>query len=540
VKIYPFAGASDPWQLAIVDHEGGSTVWDDRSPTAQDADHAFNEVVEEDGMASFAASSSGTLHTLPDTRKMGPKESMNILSINQQIFRSQKAKLKIFLLMIMPFKAVDVTYAADRAAIPTEKFLSSIGVVSTFPDRGQNLEKTAEMINYCGFRWIRGGIEGLTDNGPTTIDTFLDLHRRTNVVFSWGLVSGGTDIQKLLATGRTLAAAGALLAFEGNNEPNNWGVHYQDEKGGGQAPSWMPVARLQRDLYRAVKSDPALSNYPVWTISEPGAQRDNVGLQYLKIPTDAGTMMPDGTVYGDYANVHNYIYHPHSPRPADNKMWNAADPTSASQVDGLYGNFGNTWHKHFRGYTEQQLLSLPRVTTETGVTIGWPVTEEMHGKNLVNMYLSQFAQGYEYTAVYILRDREDEAGNQSFGFFRSDYSPRKAAVFLHNFTSILRNKYPTAFKDNLVHSIVNQPKTTHDLLLRSEDGSYRLVLWGERVSGQDDVEIDINVEDLIADIYDPTVGERRVQSKQFSKRLSVTLSDHPLIIVFRPYKSSDN
>lgn len=62
VKIYRFAGTDDPWQLEVVDHEGGSTVWDDPFPTAQDAYRAFNEAVEEDGIASFAASSSGTLH----------------------------------------------------------------------------------------------------------------------------------------------------------------------------------------------------------------------------------------------------------------------------------------------------------------------------------------------------------------------------------------------------------------------------------------------------------------------------------------------
>lgn len=62
VKIYRFAGTNDPWQLEVVDQEGGSTVWDDLFPTAQDAFHAFNEAVEEDGMASFATSSSGTIH----------------------------------------------------------------------------------------------------------------------------------------------------------------------------------------------------------------------------------------------------------------------------------------------------------------------------------------------------------------------------------------------------------------------------------------------------------------------------------------------
>ena len=61
------------------------------------------------------------------------------------------------------------------------------------------------------------------------MQTYLDLHRQTGVRFSWGLVSGGTDLKKLIETARHLAAADALLAFEGNNEPNNWGVTYQGE-----------------------------------------------------------------------------------------------------------------------------------------------------------------------------------------------------------------------------------------------------------------------------------------------------------------------
>ena len=180
-------------------------------------------------------------------------------------------------------------------AIPATDFLNSIGVVSTFPDRGQPLPKTIEMVKYAGFRWVRGGIEGLTTDGPTTVQTYLDLHRQTGVRFSWGLVSGGTDLKKLIETARPLAAADALLAFEGNNEPNNWGVTYQGEKGGGRAPSWLAVAKLQRDLYQAVKSDPLLKKYPVWSISEDGAEVDNVGLQFLTIPKGAGTLMPEGT-----------------------------------------------------------------------------------------------------------------------------------------------------------------------------------------------------------------------------------------------------
>lgn len=53
VKIYRFAGTADPWQLEVVDHEGGSTVWGELFRTAKDAHRAFNDAVEEEGIASF-------------------------------------------------------------------------------------------------------------------------------------------------------------------------------------------------------------------------------------------------------------------------------------------------------------------------------------------------------------------------------------------------------------------------------------------------------------------------------------------------------
>jgi len=57
-------------------------------------------------------------------------------------------------------------------------------------------------------------------------------------------------------------------------------------------------------------TDPVLKKFPVWTISAGGSQVDNVGLQFLTIPPDARTLMPDGTKYADFANAHNYFCHP--------------------------------------------------------------------------------------------------------------------------------------------------------------------------------------------------------------------------------------
>ncbi|HVX15571.1 MAG TPA: hypothetical protein VHC22_30570 [Pirellulales bacterium] len=425
--------------------------------------------------------------------------------------------------------------AAESAAtaVPVADFLDSIGINTTFPDRGQPLAKTVEMVKYTGFRWVRGGIEGLTADGPTTIQTYLDLHKQTGVKFSWGLVSGGTDLKRLIDTSKQLAAADALLAFEGNNEPNNWGVTYQGEQGGGRAPSWLAVAKLQRDLYQAVKADPALKRYPVWSISEGGAELDNVGLQFLTIPAGAGTLLPEGTKFADYANVHNYIYHPNSSGLDDNKTWNAAEPTSACKVDGLYGNYGVTWAKHFRGYRESELLRLPRVTTETGCTIDGPITEEIQAQNLLSMYLDQFKRGWSHTAVYLLRDRTDEGGNQSFGFFKADYSPRKAAVYLHNLTTILADEGSVTSPGRLNYSLSRQPATVHDLLLQKSDGTYALIVWNERVKGSDEVEVRLGATCQGVTVYDPTVGTDPVKSLGAVDSLSLTLSDHPQVMLFK-------
>ena len=415
-------------------------------------------------------------------------------------------------------------------AVPVIDFLNSLGIDTTFPDRGQPLPKTVEMIKYAGFRWVRGGIEGLTDRGPTTLQTYLDLHRQTGVRFSWGLVSGGTDLKKLVETARPLAEADALLAFEGNNEPNNWGVTYQNEKGGGRAPSWLAVAKLQRDLYKAVKGDPVLKKYPVWSISENGAEVDNVGLQFLTIPEGSRTLLPAGTRFADFANVHNYIYHPGSPNLGDNKTWNAADPTSACRVDGLYGNYGVTWAKHFRGYSDSELLTLPRVTTETGCTIDGPITEEIQAFNLLSMYLDQFKRGWSQTSVYLLRDRTDEGGNQSFGFFKADYTPRKAAVYLHNLTTILADQGTPAKPGRLSYTIPEQPATVHDLLLQKSDGTFELVVWGERLKGSDEVVVRLGEPASTARLYDPTGGTTPIQSFRGLDSVTLKLSDHPVII----------
>lgn len=413
-------------------------------------------------------------------------------------------------------------------AVRAADFLDSIGANSAISLRGERLEKTIECAKYLGLRWFRSGYEG----SPTMAD-LIELHQKAGVRLSWGFGSGGADLPRLVETGRQLAKAGALLAFEGPNEPNNWGIDYGGQKGG-RNESWKPVAALQRDLYQAVHGDPILSKVPVWGVSECGAEKDNVGLQFLTVPTGAGTDVPDGTKYADLANVHNYVYHPNSPGVEDNKTWNAADPTPACRVDGLYGEVGKTWARHYPGYSAKELLTLPRVTTETGCTIEGPVTERIHGLNLLSLYLDQFKRGWSHTAVYLLRDRVDEGGNQRFGFYRPDYSPRKAALYLHNLTTILADEGRQRRPGSLAYSIPDQPATVHDLLLQKGDGTFRLVVWSERVTGSNEIDVRFGTPQATTAVYDPTLGTSPIERHDRADVVRLSLTDHPVVIENSP------
>ncbi len=240
-------------------------------------------------------------------------------------------------------------------AMSADRFLSSLGV-NTHVDQGYDPNSYVEPLKFTGIREVR--------DGSRHISSDVMIHQKTGARFTIG-DGGDLHLENLLACGRTLAKADALLALEGPNEVNNFPIVYNGEHGGGQGKSWIPVAQYQKDLYAAAKSDPVLKRYPVFSPSETGAETDNVGLQFLTVPVGAETIFPDKTQFANYVNPHNYVSG-NGNQYGDNQAWNAADPTLNSRWDGLYGNNGVTWAHHYRGYTNQQLPDVARVTTETG------------------------------------------------------------------------------------------------------------------------------------------------------------------------------
>jgi hypothetical protein len=419
--------------------------------------------------------------------------------------------------------------AGGTTATAASDFLNSIGACSSITGRGETLAGTIEALQYTGIRFLRCGLED-----RISVEDMIRLYQRTGARIAYGLLSGGTDLARLLDEAERLAAAGALLAVEGNNEPNNWGITYQGEVGGRNL-SWLPVARLQRDLYSGVKNDPVLTDYPVWNISEAGAQTDNVGLQFLTIPDSADTLMPTGTRYADYANCHNYITHPSWPGLHANQTWLSASPGPDCPVSGLYKNHGRTWRNGFVGYSESQLRTLPRVTTETGYPVGGDVTEEIQARLFMNLYLSQFKRGWSHTSIYLLRTRSNEPAHHTYAMYRMDYAPKQAAHYLHNLTTILADNGALPVLGQLGYSIPDQPATVHDLLLQKSNGTFELVLWGECFAGgSDNITVDLVATVATVHVYDPTTGTSPVRTLTDPSSIPLTLSNHPVILEIIP------
>jgi hypothetical protein len=415
--------------------------------------------------------------------------------------------------------AIAGTARAQTTAVPVSTFLASLGV-NTHVAQGYDYSKYVPALKYLGVHIVRDG----AGEAPALVA----LHQQTGVLID---IFNAGDLQGLLSTGRILAAAKALLSFEGANEPNNFPITY-DGSLGGSFSSWIPVANFQRDIYSNVKADVSLKAYPVFHVSEGGAEIDNVGLQWLTIPAGAGTVMPIGTKYADFANPHNYVIG-NCHKYIDNQAWQAADPELHSCWDGLFAEYGRTWRRGFPGYTGRQLRILPRVTTETG----WdsdrdPGGESVQGKVLVNTYLSEFVRGWKYTFIYELGEGEGGGGNM--GLFHQDWSPKPAATYIHNLTTILADGRKSSLVASLDYSIADRPATVHDLLLRKTNGVFELVVWGEQVEGSNSVTVNLGGKYPAVKVYDVTVGPMPLRTMTNARSVPLALSDHAMVVEVVP------
>jgi hypothetical protein len=408
-------------------------------------------------------------------------------------------------------------------AFAVAAFLGSLGACTHVAQGVDDPTQSATALAYLGLHNIRD------DGNPATVPSWIAMHESSGVRLS---LLTNQNVASTVSMAEQLNAAGALLDVEGPNEPNNFPVTYEDATSNYDT-TFLPVAELQRDLYAAVKADPKLAGVPVFHSSEAGgSEPNNVGLQFLTIPTDASISMPAGTPYADYANTHNYVCG-HTSVLSDNVAWNASSPTLNSSWDGPYVEYGVTWHEGFTGYSDPELVTLPKVTTETGwLTSGTgAITEEQQARLFLDLYAAAFKQGFSYTFIYMLRDDPVQG---YWGLIDTSYNPKTSGTYIHNLTTILADT-ATGTPGKLDYSIAGEPATVHDLLLQKSNGTFELVVWDERLAVSSDDATDTVVVDLtksrpMVTVYDPTTGTSPVQVLHDVSSVSLTLSDHPNVL----------
>ena len=421
----------------------------------------------------------------------------------------------------VPVNFIYIPPVPNPIPIKVNDFLNSIGAVTHIANGLDSSSGVATSLVYSGIRNIRD--DGSTN--ATTIQGWINVHNASGARVSLLPISG--NIASSLSEYEQLAAAGALLAVEGPNEPNNFPVTYNGVKS--SSTTSMPIAQFQRDLYAAVKADLKLAGIPVFASSEAGgSEPNNVGLQFLTIPNGAGVLMPDGTKYADYANVHNYVVG-HLSGVIDNTAWGAEDPTLNGRWDGMYVEYGHTWWgSGYYGYTTGQLAMLPRVTTETGwMTGAGGLTEDQQGKLFLNLYLDAYERGWAYTFVYKLRD---DTSQGYWGLFRTDYTPKLSATYLHNLTTILADNSSGFTPGKVNYFIPNEPATVHDMLMEKSNGTYELAVWGEQVSGSNNITVNLGTTYPSVKVYDPTVSASPIQTLGNVSSVFLTVGDHAFII----------
>ena len=241
--------------------------------------------------------------------------------------------------------------------------------------------------------------------------------------------------------------SGWVVAYEGPNEPD---APYSVSLGGPflrQAAGFMPT------LYRAARQDgvPAVQTSfgVVWPHSDYGSTGDLAG-------------------YADYGNAHVY-------------------PQACPNCLGEGGKGAIAWmDREARKTTPGKPVAITEWGYTTPASRGYgAVSETVQAAYALEFILDAHKAGDPYYFYYGLLN--DGAGN--FGLFHNDFTPKQAAVALHDFFALLRDPASDASSftpGRLDVDLLGMPPAERNAggrsaLFEKADGSFWLALWNEQV-----------------------------------------------------------
>ena len=408
--------------------------------------------------------------------------------------------------------------AAAEPARPADSFVDSIGVNTHLPYEGGIYDTGYQGIIKPRLQEL--GIRHLRDGGyqyPWYWDRLKDL---ANSGIRSTLIFHTVPPSEVVNTAKALG--GAIEAIEGPNEIDIFPFDYAGIAGADMAGVGITY---MRDIYQAVKGDPAISSLPVLGVS----------LAWTK---NAELFPPKGNIetWCDLGNLHDY------------PNW------GTGPENGMYG-----W---FYPYTRVIYPTKPFRVTEMGWST-WPankdsqfvISERAHGRYLPRLALTQFNNNVERSYTYELIDQgTTDFDQEHFGLLRHDGSLKPAAEAIKNLITLLSDRGPAFTPASLDYSLSSALSTQddhneetveiHHTLLQKRDGRFYLVLWQEggnnSFNGEDQTDIEVvNVAARLQlgasvrslKVYRPlTDGTTAVASYTNVSAIDLAVPDHPLVI----------
>jgi hypothetical protein len=268
--------------------------------------------------------------------------------------------------------------------------------------------------------------------------------------------------------------------------------------------------QVTRDLWTAVRSDPALEAVPVYALTlSNGVPGVLAGARELG----------DLTLYVTYGNAHVYAC-------CSNNVW---------QNDMPY------WLPIFK----QAAPRKPMVVTETGYqTIPGNVDEISAAKYNLNTLFENALHGISRTYLYELVDLNSSSTNTSsndhFGEFHDDWTPKAGATAIHNLTNILQGAGGGTASSPFSYSVSGLPGTGHTFLLGSRT-AFDIAVWIDATvydpKNAKDVAapaysatVSLGSNYAAVTVYDPMIGDRPIAAYSGVSKLTMSVTDHPVIV----------
>jgi hypothetical protein len=361
-----------------------------------------------------------------------------------------------------------------------------------------NLTAVMNALAYLGTDLVRDTIDNVNDPAE-----FAAVNQDLGITFDFFISPGSAGFDWQV---EQIEANPALVAYvEGPNE-SDYETQYYDSLSG------LPATQAEMQaLYASVHGDAQLAGVPVIQTSFANVAN------FAVYGDQAGT--------ADLANVHLYF-------------GTGNNPGQGAQIGTLI--------------QDAQIVTpgAPTIATEAGYYTmpGDPsgVSQIVQAKYLLDMLFDDWNDGITATFLFELVDRQPDAGNTTpndhYGLFNTDWTPKPAAIALHNLMTILADPGTGGVAPgSLSYTLSGMPSTANSTLLEKSDGTFVLALWNDvRLSGPTSqttitvasvaVTLTLSAPFQSITVYDPLTGTTAVQSFANAQTVQIMVPDHPVLV----------